>query len=100
MNTFCRVHASSKFTASVPHFELRDYLYRLPQNVTLVPEIKRFLPIGSQFNEGQVELVNGSVSFILKFYLPILTKFVRSFPESITLYLRRVTDTPFLTAVP
>jgi len=34
---------------------------RLPPNVTFVPEIKRFLPVGSQFNEGQVELVNGTI---------------------------------------
>ena len=35
---------------------------RLPSNLTFVPEIKRFLPVSSQFNEGQVELVNGTVS--------------------------------------
>lgn len=40
--------------------DLRNYLNRLPKNVTLVPEIKWFLPIGSQFNEGQVELINGT----------------------------------------
>ena len=93
MNTFCRVHASSKLTASVPRSELRDFLYRLSPNTTLVTEIKRFPPISSQFNEGQIELVDGSVSFILIFHLPTLTKIVRSFPESITLYLRQVTDT-------
>jgi len=40
---------------------LRNFLSRLPPNVTLVPEIKRFLPIDSQFNEGRVELVNGTI---------------------------------------
>jgi hypothetical protein len=62
----------------------------------VVPEIKRFLPIGSQFNEGQVELVNGTVGHVLYVLSIHRNKNVRSFPESITLYLGQVTDTLFL----
>ena len=58
---FCLV--SSNFAATTaPPYNLDATRNRLPPNVTLVPEIKRFLPVGSQFNEGQVELVNGTVS--------------------------------------
>ena len=52
---------------------------RLPPNVTLVPKIKRFLPVGSQFNEGQVELVNGTVSTILHICLPMVTRMLDYF---------------------
>ena len=76
---------SSNF--AVPSLNLGVFRNRLPPNVTLVPEIKRFLPVGSIFNEGQVELVNGSV----RPNLPILSadrnKNVRSFLDSTTLYL-------------
>ncbi|PPQ92470.1 hypothetical protein CVT25_009735 [Psilocybe cyanescens] len=45
----------------VPTWSLAAFLRRLPQNVTLVGEIKRFHPPSSQFNQGKVELVNGTV---------------------------------------
>ncbi|KAF9043300.1 hypothetical protein BJ165DRAFT_1405635 [Panaeolus papilionaceus] len=38
-----------------------DFLGRLPRNVTIVPEIKRFHPVGSNIRDGCVELVNGTV---------------------------------------
>ena len=59
----------------------------------MVPEIKRFLPIGSKLNERKVELVNGTVSPILHILSASRNKNVRSFLESITLYLRQVTGT-------
>jgi hypothetical protein len=45
----------------IPQWPQSDYLRRLPHNVTLVPEIKRFLPPSSKFNQGRVELVNGTI---------------------------------------
>ena len=84
---------SSNFAATAVHFYSRLYRRRLPQNVTLVPEIKRFLPIGPRFNEGEIELVNGTVGLISHILSANRNKNVRSFPELITSYLRRVTDT-------
>jgi hypothetical protein len=66
---------------------------RLPPNVTSVPEIKRFLPVGLQFNEGQVELINGTVSPILHSLSADRNKNVRSFLGSTTLLLQQVFDT-------
>ncbi|KDR73278.1 hypothetical protein GALMADRAFT_728139 [Galerina marginata CBS 339.88] len=45
----------------VPTWSQRDFLRRLPHNVTLVPEIRRFLPPSAEFNQGRVELINGTV---------------------------------------
>ncbi|KAF8896737.1 hypothetical protein CPB84DRAFT_1837047 [Gymnopilus junonius] len=44
----------------VPTFRQDAWLKRIPRNTTIVPEIKRFLPPGTRFNEGCVELINGS----------------------------------------
>ena len=60
-------HPTSYIEATVSHNNMGTIRNRLPPNVTLVPEIKEFLPIGSQFNEGQVELVDGTVSPFLYF---------------------------------
>ena len=51
----------------------------LPQNVTVVPEIRRFFPVGSQFNEGQVELVDGTVSLVLHNLSAIVTRILDYF---------------------
>jgi hypothetical protein len=72
---------------------MRNLLNRLPSNATLVPEIKRFLSSGSQFNEGKVELVNGTVSPISYVLSGHRNKNVRSFQVLITLYLGQVTYT-------
>ncbi|KAF8953876.1 hypothetical protein BDZ97DRAFT_572300 [Flammula alnicola] len=45
----------------IPQRPQGDFLNRIPKNVTVVPEIKRFLPISSEFNQGRVELVNGTI---------------------------------------
>ena len=87
------LNVSPNFAATVPHSNLGVIRNRLPSNVTLVPEIKRFLPVGSQFNEGQVELVNGTVSPILHILSVNRNENVRSFLDSTTLYLRQVFDT-------
>ncbi|KAG5640854.1 hypothetical protein DXG03_006819 [Asterophora parasitica] len=47
--------------ATRPHFVLNILLRRLPLNVTVVPEIKRFLPPGRTIDTSQVELSNGTV---------------------------------------
>ncbi|TFK26048.1 FAD/NAD(P)-binding domain-containing protein [Coprinopsis marcescibilis] len=44
-----------------PRFALRDFLSRLPTNVTLVGEIKSFNAPGSNIKNSNVELVNGTV---------------------------------------
>ena len=91
------LYFSSNFVATTaPPFNLNFIRNRLPQNVTSVPEIKRFLPIGSQFNEGQVELVNGTVSNILHILSANRNKNVRLFLDSTTLSLRPDFDTVFL----
>ncbi|KAH9475713.1 Flavin-containing monooxygenase ustF2 [Psilocybe cubensis] len=41
--------------------QLEVFLRRLPKNVTLVGEIKRFHPPASEFSQGQVELMNGTI---------------------------------------
>ena len=85
------LHVSSNFAATPSYLDaVRN---RLPSNVTLVPEIKRFLPVSSQFNEGQVELVNGTVSFILHILFAGRNVVVRLFLDSTTLYLRQDFDT-------
>ncbi|KAF8556440.1 FAD/NAD(P)-binding domain-containing protein [Imleria badia] len=45
------------------HFSLANQLRRIPQNTTLVGEIKQFLPIseGSSIQYGHVELKNGTI---------------------------------------
>ncbi|KAF8896754.1 hypothetical protein CPB84DRAFT_1848115 [Gymnopilus junonius] len=45
----------------VPTFPQDAWLKRIPRNTTIVPEIRRFLPPSASFNEGRVELINGSV---------------------------------------
>ena len=80
------------FAATVPRIDLVNVRNRLPPNVTLVPEIRRFLPIDSQFNEGQVELVNGTVSPISHILPANHNKKVRSFLDLTILYLQQVFD--------
>ena len=48
------------------HFALENQLRRIPENTTLVGEIKQFLPVpeGSPIQYGLVELKNGTVSFV------------------------------------
>ena len=82
---FC-FHVSSDFAATDSPY-LSVIRNRLPPNVTSVPEIKRFLPIGSQFNEGQVELINGTVSPISHVLSADRNKNVRSFLDLTILYL-------------
>ncbi|KAH8108050.1 hypothetical protein BXZ70DRAFT_32547 [Cristinia sonorae] len=50
-------------TAPVPVFAGVDFLARVPYNVSIIPEIKRFLPPtpGSQFKDGRIELFNGTI---------------------------------------
>ncbi|KAG6831535.1 hypothetical protein H0H87_004861 [Tephrocybe sp. NHM501043] len=43
------------------HFQLDLFLRRLPANVTVVPEIKRFLPPGGHIQDSRVELGNGTI---------------------------------------
>ncbi|RDB31080.1 Flavin-containing monooxygenase ustF2 [Hypsizygus marmoreus] len=43
------------------HFRLDFFLRRLPANVTVVPEIKRFHPPGSSIDVSRVELANGTI---------------------------------------
>ncbi|KAG6840677.1 hypothetical protein C0991_005138 [Blastosporella zonata] len=43
------------------HFQLDLFLRRLPPNVTIVPEIKHFLPPTDRIQESQVELTNGTI---------------------------------------
>jgi len=47
------------------HMALENFLRRIPQNTTLVGEIKQFLPIpeGFPIQSGLVELKNGTASF-------------------------------------
>ncbi|PPQ80532.1 hypothetical protein CVT24_002655 [Panaeolus cyanescens] len=45
----------------IPERPQIDFLRRLPHNVTIVPEIRRFLPVGSNIRDGRVELVNGTI---------------------------------------
>ncbi|KAF8993639.1 hypothetical protein BDQ17DRAFT_1401601 [Cyathus striatus] len=49
--------------ATVPHFDLKTFLRRLPANTTIVPEIRQFLPLkeGERIEEGRVELGNGTI---------------------------------------
>ncbi|KAH9942818.1 hypothetical protein B0H21DRAFT_750028 [Amylocystis lapponica] len=46
-----------------PHFFLSIFLQRLPENTTVIPEIKRFLPLapGADFSDAEIELVNGTI---------------------------------------
>ncbi|GLB43675.1 putative pyridine nucleotide-disulphide oxidoreductase [Lyophyllum shimeji] len=44
-----------------PHFLLELFLRRLPSNVTIIPEIKRFLPPTSRIDTSRVELANGTI---------------------------------------
>ncbi|KAF7983562.1 hypothetical protein HWV62_21150 [Athelia sp. TMB] len=48
--------------SSAPHFELGRFLGRIPQNVTVIPEINRFQQIlqSESFSDGKIELKNGS----------------------------------------
>ncbi|KAG8221572.1 hypothetical protein J3R82DRAFT_1814 [Butyriboletus roseoflavus] len=50
-------------TESRLHYRLENYMRRIPQNTTLVGEIKQFLPIseGSPIQSGLVELKNGTI---------------------------------------
>ena len=82
------IHVSSRiypFSLYVSFYHAADRpshlsaIRNLLPNVTLVPEIKRFLPIGLQFNEGQVELVNGTVSPILHYLSAIVTRMLDYF---------------------
>ncbi|KAF7974358.1 hypothetical protein HWV62_12312 [Athelia sp. TMB] len=49
--------------SSAPHFELGRFLGRIPQNVTVIPEINRFQQIlqSESFSDGKIELKNGSI---------------------------------------
>ena len=90
---FClQVYVSSYFAATVPHLDLGAIRNRLPLNVTLAQEIKRFLPVDSKFSEGQVELVDGTVSPMSHILSTDCNKNVSSFLGSTTLYLRQVFD--------
>ena len=86
---FCLYVSSNRDFAAAPELSLRIIRNRLPTNVTLVPEIRRFLPIGSQFNEGQIELFNGTVSSIIYILSADRNKDVRSYLDSTTLSLRQ-----------
>jgi hypothetical protein len=61
----------------VPQRPKADFLRRLPENVTVVDEIRRFLSVTKTFQQGQVELANGTVSvdFLLINFYPILLHF-------------------------
>ena len=67
---FCLYYVSSNLAATTDP-NLHVIRSRLPSNVTFVPEIRRFLPqaVGSHFNKGQVELVNGTVNFNIYIYM-------------------------------
>ncbi|KAH7907114.1 hypothetical protein BJ138DRAFT_1215706 [Hygrophoropsis aurantiaca] len=45
------------------HYRVINYLRRVPQNTTIVSEIKQFLPLasGASFESGQIELKNGTI---------------------------------------
>ena len=51
---------------NLTHYALENSLRRIPQNTTLVEEIKQFFPIpeGSPIQSGFVELKNGTVGFV------------------------------------
>ncbi|KAH8108051.1 hypothetical protein BXZ70DRAFT_903434 [Cristinia sonorae] len=50
-------------TTPVPVFPGVDFLSRVPSNVSIIPEIRRFLPpaFGSHFRDGRIELYNGTI---------------------------------------
>ncbi|EGO03160.1 hypothetical protein SERLA73DRAFT_174607 [Serpula lacrymans var. lacrymans S7.3] len=49
--------------STTAHYALINYLRRLPRNTTIVPEIKRFLPLDEDatIQSAGIELVNGTV---------------------------------------
>ena len=51
--------------ATVPRFKLDILLRTLPPTVSVIPEIKRFLPPASNMGASGIELVNGTVSYNL-----------------------------------
>ncbi|KAF9477391.1 FAD/NAD(P)-binding domain-containing protein [Pholiota conissans] len=48
-------------TSPIPQRPKADFLKRLPHNVTLFGEIKQFLPPTAAFNQGRIELTNGTI---------------------------------------
>ena len=56
----------------IPRSPQIDFLSRIPNNVTIVGEIKQFIPSASNFKCTQIKLVNGTVSptFTLIMFYP------------------------------
>ena len=62
------------YLGPIPRNPQIDFLSRIPNNVTIVGEIKSFVPSASNFKNTQIELVNGTVSptFTLLSYVIII----------------------------
>ena len=58
----------------MPTFPQTNFLSRIPNNATVIGEIKRFVaPPGADIKKAQIELTNGTVRLFFLFILILIT---------------------------
>ena len=94
LNRWSNLCVTQSHTATAPHFNPEFSVRSLPRNISIIPEIKRFLPPTRDIQTSQIELIDGTVRFSF-LTMNRLTLSYRSLPASIPSYLRQVSSILF-----